>query len=147
MAAATSTQQNTAHQHGAGTTRKHVYHISSAAYVKMAMHALKYAGAAVNGLLVGKKKTEKERSSGEERTVIEAVDAVPMLHRHLSLAPMMEIAMNQVDEDARRSGLCIVGYYHGNEALDDEDFGAAARTVADRIYSNCSGACAILVSK
>lgn len=127
-------------------SRKHVYHISSAAYVKICLHALKHPYASVCGLLVGKKKTEKERNSGEERTVVEVLDAIPALHMHAALlAPMMEVALRQVDEEARKSGLFIVGYYHANEAAGDDALGAAAATVADKIHKNCNGACALLV--
>ena len=129
------------------SSRKHVYHISSAAYVKMCLHALKHQYTAVCGLLVGRRKTEKKRNGeGEERTVVEVLDAMPALHMHASLlAPMMEVALRQVDEEARKSGLYIVGYYHGNEDAGDDELGVAAATVADKIHKNCACACALLV--
>ena len=139
--------------------KHYVYHVSTAAYVKMCLHAIKHPACCVLGLLVGKKKTEKERSTGEERTLVEVVDAMPVMHRHTTLAPMMELALRQVDEEARRNGICIVGCYTAPEIMhvralledgkkkdeDEEKIANSTMALADKIHATCNGACVLQV--
>ncbi|ELT87052.1 hypothetical protein CAPTEDRAFT_111303 [Capitella teleta] len=66
------------------------YNVSSRAYCKMVLHAAKYPHCAVNGVLLAEK-----RQSGEMKT-IDLIDAIPLFHLSLSLAPMMEVALIQV---------------------------------------------------
>ena len=55
------------------------------AYIKLLLHALKYQSVAVNGVLLGTAGTAG----------VSVVDAVPLFHQQLALAPMLEIAMGQ----------------------------------------------------
>ena len=45
----------------------------------------------------------------------------------------------------QQKDLQLVGYYHANERFNDTELGASARKVADKLYSDNSLACAILV--
>ena len=51
----------------------------------------------------------------------------------------------QVDVYAAEQKLSIVGYYHANERRDDEELGAVARRIADKIHSYVPAACVLLV--
>ena len=62
---------------------------SARAYTKMLLHASKYPHKAVNGVLLG-----DEAVHGGE---IFAIEAVPLFHICLGLAPMLEIALAQVN--------------------------------------------------
>lgn len=95
--------------------------------------ALKYCGCQV---LLG------QRSKGE--IVVE--QAVPLLHAHLALAPMMDAAFALVEEHCKTKGLKVVGYYHANATHDQNKFAGAtispsmavAKRIADRIYDTVS---------
>lgn len=52
---------------------------------------------------------------------------------------------SQVSSYATRKGLQLVGYYHANERFDDIELASSARKVADKLYSQNSSACAVLV--
>jgi hypothetical protein len=69
------------------------YELSPSAYVKVMLHVMKYPSLAVNGVLVGPKIATP---SGEEPVKASVVDAVPLFHGQLSLAPLTEIALTQV---------------------------------------------------
>ena len=64
------------------------YTFDQTAILKILLHAAKYPAAAVNGVLLG-------RTSSGNRTV-EVVDAIPLLHSFLTLAPALETALVQV---------------------------------------------------
>lgn len=113
--------------------------LAQTAYIKLVLHVLKYPSQAVNGVLLGK------ASAKGCTDPVEIIDAVPLFHSQLALAPMLEIALAQVDKSATDQGLCIVGYYQANERNNDNEFGAVARKIAERIHSNCEGACALLI--
>ncbi len=59
---------------------------SSLAAAKILLHAFKHPFGAVNGILIGKIQSSQ--------AVV--VDAIPLFHEHLYLAPMFEVAMLQV---------------------------------------------------
>ena len=62
--------------------------LSARAYTKMLLHASKYPHKAINGVLLG----DESIHGGE----IYAVEAVPLFHICLGLAPMLELALAQV---------------------------------------------------
>uniref|UniRef100_A0A8C4RCB7 ER membrane protein complex subunit 8 n=1 Tax=Eptatretus burgeri TaxID=7764 RepID=A0A8C4RCB7_EPTBU len=78
------------------------------AYTKMVLHAAKYPHRAVCGLLLGDK-----RAPDLER--VSLVDAVPLFHVALPLAPMLEVALTQLDIWCKEHDLVIAGYYQVNE--------------------------------
>lgn len=135
--------------------------ISSKAYIKMIFHAgessnlsnfiknkifsenklipAKYPHLAVNGLLLGKKSSEKSKT--------EVVDAVPLFHQCLYVSPMSEIALVQVESRAANEGLQIVGYYAAAENFYDNNIDKApGMKIAEKIVENNGSACVVMVS-
>lgn len=111
------------------------YVIEGEAYVKIMLHAAKYPHCSVNGLLVGE-------SDGQGFVV---KDAFPLFHQH-TLAPMLELACMYIDQYCIEKKLNIVGYYHGNELLDDMKVHPIALSIADKIESTCSRACMLMIN-
>lgn len=66
------------------------YNLSTPAYCKMVLHALKYPHCAVNGVLIAEK-----RKGGS--SLIRICDSVPLFHLSLQLTPMLEVALAQVN--------------------------------------------------
>ena len=64
------------------------FRISAKAYAKMLLHAAKYPHKSVNGVLLG----EDVLHDGE----LFVLDAIPLFHHCLGLAPMLEVALAQV---------------------------------------------------
>ena len=62
--------------------------VSVKAYSKILLHACKYPHKAVNGILIS-------GSVGSPNEVV-IVDAIPLFHQCLGLAPMLEVALAQV---------------------------------------------------
>ena len=62
--------------------------ISVKAYSKILLHACKYPHKAVNGVLIA-------GSAGGSNEIL-IVDAIPLFHQCLGLAPMLEVALAQV---------------------------------------------------
>eukprot|EP00899_Mesostigma_viride_P002418 jgi/Mesvir1/12177/Mv00420-RA.1 len=121
------------------------------AFIKLLLHALKYPSKDVNGVLLGTASQNGQASSDEgPQTSITVVDAVPLFHGDLALAPMLEMALMQVDEfcstQAKTPGLQIIGYYHANQRADDYELGGTATKIADRIAANANVDCAVLVN-
>lgn len=80
------------------------YSLHQAAYVKLILHAIKHPASAVNGLLIGKVSSSSPQSAdaGGQAIVasggaVDIHDAVPLFHSHLELAPMLEVALAQVN--------------------------------------------------
>lgn len=63
---------------------------SARCYLKIVMHAFRYPHATVNGVLIMEKKGKSNKQN-------RFVDAIPLFHSGHGLAPMMEIALTQVD--------------------------------------------------
>eukprot|EP00850_Spirogloea_muscicola_P017420 SM000149S01355 [mRNA] locus=s149:290345:291991:- [translate_table: standard] len=147
------------------------YRLAMAAHAKLALHALRHPAvsgllsepewlavrppplvpaAAVNGVLIGKVGRDVGADGGTNAAtgVIDIADAVPLFHTHLGLAPMLEVALTQIDEHfaSLEDPLAIVGCYHANEHFDDVELGPVARTIADHIARHCPEACALLVT-
>ena len=94
--------------------------VSKLAYSKMFLHLAKYPHLACNGVLLGYKQLVDEEP--RERLVI--TDCVPLFHMSLSLAPGIEIALEQIDAYCEKSKtkLEIVGYYQANENANDNQW-------------------------
>ncbi|XP_044392109.1 ER membrane protein complex subunit 8/9 homolog [Triticum aestivum] len=102
-----------------------------AAYVKLALHALKHPAAAVNGLLVG-----RLADPAASPVVVSVADAVSLSHQphHLPLLPTLELALTLVEDHFQAQVLAVVGYYHTNARRDDADLPAIAKRVGDHIF-------------
>uniref|UniRef100_A0A3Q2NVX7 ER membrane protein complex subunit 9 n=1 Tax=Fundulus heteroclitus TaxID=8078 RepID=A0A3Q2NVX7_FUNHE len=66
--------------------------LSCLAYVKMYLHSCLFPRCSVNGLLL---------SSSSAGGAVCVTDCVPLLHSHLPLAPITQLALTQVKEDLR----------------------------------------------
>lgn len=67
--------------------------LSCRAYVKMYLHCCLFPRCSVNGLLLS--------SSSSTGGAVCVTDAVPLLHSHLPLAPITQLALTQVGRDGR----------------------------------------------
>lgn len=103
------------------------------------MFLAKYPHFAVNGLLLGKKQSEKSKT--------EVVDAVPLFHQCLYVTPMTEVALVQVEARAVAEGLQIVGYYAAAENFYDNSIDKAPGIkIAEKLVEINGSSCAIVVS-
>lgn len=105
--------------------------LSEDALLKVLLHAAKHPTTAVNGVLLG------TVTGGEGAAEVAITDAIPTCHSFISLAPVLEAALSQLEAHAKEQqgtqpGLRIVGYYQANERLSDGELGAGRR-YADRI--------------
>ncbi|XP_061162514.1 ER membrane protein complex subunit 8-like [Saccostrea echinata] len=105
--------------------------VSIQAYCKILLHAVKHPHCAVNGVLLA------EDSKSKDRKVLKFVDCVPLFHLTLSLAPMLEAALLQIDAYCKSRGYVIAGYYQANENIRDKELNNVARTIGRRIQESC----------
>uniref|UniRef100_A0A915KAG9 MPN domain-containing protein n=1 Tax=Romanomermis culicivorax TaxID=13658 RepID=A0A915KAG9_ROMCU len=107
--------------------------LSTQAYCKILLHALKYPHSAVNGVMLG----EKSKIAGDSSNSIQIVDVVPLFHRWLSLSTPLEIALSQIDLfcQTQTKNLKIVGYYQANERLKDNSPDQTALKVMEKLTS------------
>ena len=70
------------------------FSLDTTAYAKATMHGLAHPAHAVNGVFVG------NVTNGD----VQAMDAIPLFHGQLSLAPMLEVALMQVRVPRRARG-------------------------------------------
>jgi hypothetical protein len=111
------------------------YSIGHLAYLKIVLHAAKYPHACVNGLLLSRS------SSGP---TVEVNDAVPLLHRWTTLSPMMEVALDLVNEYGKKNGCTIVGYYHA-EPNGEPKLTPVGQTILGSLVEKYDGAFALVV--
>ncbi len=65
------------------------------AYLTPLLHSLKYPAASVNGVLLGKS------ARSNDSVKITVIEAIPLLHAHIALSPMMDAAFCILDEYCR----------------------------------------------
>ncbi|XP_058795190.1 ER membrane protein complex subunit 8/9 homolog [Phymastichus coffea] len=110
---------------------------SARAYAKIVLHAAKYPHCAINGLLLGKLRSNE----------LQIVDAVPLFHVCLHVSPMSELALTMVEQVAINKGLVIVGYYLANENINDISSDKPAhRAISEKIAENFNHAVLTVVS-
>ncbi|CAL8400124.1 unnamed protein product [Arctogadus glacialis] len=110
--------------------------LSCRAYVKMHLHACLFPRCSVNGLLL---------SSGAPGGAVCVTDCVPLLHSHLSLAPITQLALTQVDVWCSQTQQRIVGYYQANACASDSSPTPCALKIADKITEQCSNAVLLMI--
>ncbi|VDM05727.1 unnamed protein product [Schistocephalus solidus] len=123
--------------------------VSKLAFAKIILHVSKYPYTAVNGVLLGEVKSDGE---------IRVVDAVPLFHSTLTLAPMLEIAFYQIESYCSHRDLTICGYYQANELLNANSYvklssfptffprpNPLAFKIVDKIRENNKEACLLMV--
>lgn len=90
----------------------------SRAYHKAVLHAVKYPQYAINGLFTGY----------EQDGVIHITDAFPLFHSQITLTPLWEAALMQINsllklrnEENGQNKERVIGYYFANEHLDNKE--------------------------
>ncbi|VDL59974.1 unnamed protein product [Hymenolepis diminuta] len=101
-------------------------HLESIAYAKILLHASKYPHLAINGVLLG------EYDQG--KFIIQ--DCVPLFHGCLTLVPMLEVALSQIESYCGTVNLKICGYYQANELANCNDINQIATRIGDKIADN-----------
>ncbi|XP_071541165.1 ER membrane protein complex subunit 8 isoform X2 [Panulirus ornatus] len=107
---------------------------------KMLLHAARYPQLAVSGVVLA-----QARGGDNPSNTITLIDAVPLFHLQLSLAPMLEVALTQIEQRYKSEGLVIAGYYQANEHIRDNVPDFVALKIAEKIAENNSDACLIMV--
>lgn len=86
------------------------FSLSLKAYSKIVLHCCKYPHKAVNGVVIG--------SISKKDQSVQIQDAIPLFHLGLGLAPMLEVALAQVQvvvlgHTPFREGILSGGVEHG----------------------------------
>ncbi|XP_061122015.1 ER membrane protein complex subunit 9 [Syngnathus typhle] len=110
--------------------------LSCRAYVKMYLHACLFPRCSVNGVLL---------SSTSAGGAVCVTDCVPLLHSHLSLAPVTQLALTQVDVWCSQTRQRIVGYYQANACVSDCSPTQGALKIADKIAEQFDGAVLLML--
>ncbi|XP_065064420.1 ER membrane protein complex subunit 8-like [Rhopilema esculentum] len=107
------------------------------AYSKILLHACKYPHKAVNGVLIS-----DSVPNGTETIV---VDAIPLFHQCLGLAPMLEVALAQIDAYCRSNKLQIAGYYQANENFNFNEPDLVAYKIAEKLQEHANHTFLVMV--
>ncbi|KAK7122920.1 hypothetical protein R3I94_019892 [Phoxinus phoxinus] len=110
--------------------------LSCLAYAKMFLHASQFPRCSVNGLLL---------SSSPAGGDVCITDCVPLLHSHLSLAPITQLALTQVDVWCAQTQQRIVGYYQANACVSDSSPTPCALKIAEKIFEQCNNAVLLMI--
>nr|XP_055033118.1 ER membrane protein complex subunit 9 [Misgurnus anguillicaudatus] len=111
--------------------------LSCLAYVKMYLHASQFPRSSVNGVLLS--------SSPAGGAALSITDCVPLLHTHLSLTPITQLALTQVDVWCSQTQQRIVGYYQANACVSDSSPTPCALKIADKISEQCNNAVLLMI--
>ncbi|KAI8920886.1 hypothetical protein DFJ77DRAFT_139768 [Powellomyces hirtus] len=114
------------------------YRLSALAYLKLVLHSAKYSVNQVCGVLIGRK------VSNAADAAVEVTDAIPLFHSH-PLAPMLEVAMQQVQAYCDQKSLQIVGLYAANQSLANKDVSPTTAKIASKIEDNLGYAALLLM--
>lgn len=113
--------------------------IDQTALLKIVLHSAKYIDSAVNGILIGRTSddtdTSPPNSPRSSPSAVHVYDALPLSHSHVSLSPLFELFLPQVEAvlaDGPQN-LEIVGYYQCNENLDQVDLPLIAKKYGDKL--------------
>ncbi|CAF0846599.1 unnamed protein product [Rotaria sp. Silwood1] len=109
--------------------------INALAFVKMFLHLAKYPELAVNGVLLSSR-TDSTNEEVDSSSYLHFVDCIPLFHGVLSLSPMLEIALSQIDAYCSTQNLTIAGYYHANENYSDTNPNFTALRIMEKIKEN-----------
>jgi hypothetical protein len=103
------------------------YTLSTKAYQNIILHAAKYPSLSIGGLLIGSKSERKVQQ------------VVPIVHSEFMPAPLVQVAIEQTEIYAKRSGWQIIGLYFANEANADILIHPGVESLANDIDSNIGG--------
>jgi len=109
--------------------------INALAFTKMFLHLAKYPELAVNGVLLSDR-NDSTSDDADSSSYLNFVDCVPLFHGVLSLSPMLEVALSQIDAYCSTRNLSIAGYYHANENYSDPNPSITALRVMEKIKEN-----------
>jgi len=70
--------------------------MTTKAFAKPLLHAVKYPHCSVNGVFLTDADANASVDNDIHRSTVRFVDAIPLFHSSLTLAPMMEVALTQV---------------------------------------------------
>ncbi|XP_042221344.1 ER membrane protein complex subunit 8-like isoform X2 [Homarus americanus] len=107
---------------------------------KMLLHAARYPQSSVSGVVLA-----QARGGDTTSNTVVLVDAVPLFHLQLSLAPMLEVALTQIEQRYKSEGLIIAGYYQANEHIRDNVPDFVALKIAEKIAENNNDSCLIMI--
>ncbi|XP_034023619.1 ER membrane protein complex subunit 9 isoform X1 [Thalassophryne amazonica] len=110
--------------------------LSCRAYVKMYLHSCLFPRCSINGLLL---------SSSSTGGAVCVTDCIPLLHSHLSLAPITQLALTQVDVWCSQTQQTIVGYYQANACAGDSSPTTCALKIADKIAEQFDSAVLLML--
>eukprot|EP00803_Ostreobium_quekettii_P005954 evm.model.scf_213EXC.8 EVM.evm.TU.scf_213EXC.8 scf_213EXC:76385-80157(-) len=115
------------------------YKADTTPLLKALLHGAKFPSCSVNGVLLG--------FDGGDADGVHVVDAVPLFHTALPLAPHLEVALAMVDAyvKAQQGGLQIVGYYQADAAYGVTELGKTGKAIADRLHQQTKASCALLI--
>ena len=116
------------------------FRLSARAFSKILLHAVKYPHCSVNGVFLRKLDVDKNEK------VVQIVDAIPLFHISLTLSPMVEVALSQIEAYCKSKGLHMCGYYHAHEHLESKTPNLVAIKIAERIQEQCKDFCLIMVN-
>eukprot|EP01128_Nolandella_sp_AFSM9_P007029 TRINITY_DN3750_c0_g1_i2.p1 TRINITY_DN3750_c0_g1~~TRINITY_DN3750_c0_g1_i2.p1 ORF type:complete len:187 (-),score=25.34 TRINITY_DN3750_c0_g1_i2:16-576(-) len=106
---------------------------SSSALHAVVLHSIRFLALQVDGVLLG-------HVNGKD---IQVVKAIPLFHGPGPLAPMLQLAMIQVERFAVNNSLSLVGVYHAASQLppsrDPPPLSPIARMIAEKVLSNSEG--------
>lgn len=114
--------------------------VSLRAYAKLLLHAAKYPHCSVNGVLLA-----EDNKANKEKKLIRFVECIPLFHLSLSLAPMLEAALLQIDSYCKSKGYMIAGYYQANEHLQDNGLNSVAKHIGKKIHEYYPEACIFMI--
>ncbi|UJR23200.1 hypothetical protein I4U23_026219 [Adineta vaga] len=109
--------------------------INTLAFTKMFLHLAKYPELAVNGILLSER-TSSTNDDVDSSSYLHFVDCIPLFHGILSLSPMLEVALSQIDAYCSTRNLMIAGYYHANENYSDPNPNFTALKIMEKIKDN-----------
>ncbi|CAF0928795.1 unnamed protein product [Rotaria sordida] len=109
--------------------------INALSFVKMFLHLAKYPELAVNGVLLSAR-TDSTNEEVDSSSYLHFVDCIPLFHGVLSLSPMLEIALSQIDAYCSTRNLTVAGYYHANEHYSDTNPNFTALRIMEKIKEN-----------
>lgn len=103
--------------------------LSCRAYVKMYLHCCLFPRCSVNGLLLS--------SSSSTGGAVCVTDAVPLLHSHLPLAPITQLALTQVGREGGRCQITVQGKIVKHTEGDDVIIACSPAAVWRQTATGC----------
>ncbi|KAJ1986906.1 hypothetical protein H4R33_003112 [Dimargaris cristalligena] len=111
--------------------------LSTTAFGTLAAHCTKYPWQAVQGVLL---------APVNSTAPVQVTQAIPISHLWCGLAPMVEIALQQVQLFCEKNKLRVAGFYYANELKDDQQLTSAVEAIADKILAQNPEAIVLLIN-